>query len=59
MDSKEREEVFKAINDVSNVHWERSPRSGSATYFCIVNTGGGAHLDAASSAGGVAPCLCI
>ena len=46
-------------SSVSNVHWERSPRSGNATYFCIVSSSGNADTISASTAYGVAPCLCI
>lgn len=44
---------------VSHVYWERSPRSGSSAYFCLVDNDGSAHYDSASTAYGVAPCLCI
>ena len=39
--------------------WERSPLSGSAPGFCIVDDSGDADVSSASSAIGVAPCLCI
>lgn len=44
---------------VSNYWWERSPRSGYASFFCIVHSSGGANYDNANYASGVAPCLCI
>ena len=44
---------------VSNRYWERSPGSGGSTGFCFVNYGGGASLNGANGAIGVAPCLCI
>ena len=46
-------------SSVSNIYWERSPRSGYTSYFCIVNSYGSAINYDASSAYGVAPCLCI
>ena len=45
--------------NVSNVYWERSPRSGDAARFCFVNASGKVSADRASGAFGVAPCLCI
>lgn len=44
---------------VSHIYWERSPRIGNSTYFCVVNNGGSADNYSASNAFGVAPCLCI
>ena len=46
-------------SSVSNVYWERSPRSGSSTHFCRVDGNGSADYISANSASGVAPCLCI
>ena len=46
-------------SNASNVYWERSPYSGSSTIFCYVNADGIASITFASSANGVAPCLCI
>ena len=46
-------------SNVSNIYLERSPNSGNASAFCIVNNGGGAGFSRASDAYGVAPCLCI
>lgn len=46
-------------SSVSHIYWERSPCSGYSARFCIVFNGGGADIDFASSANGVAPCLCI
>ena len=43
---------------VSGYYWERSPRSAS-NHFCGVSIDGSASYDDASSAYGVAPCLCI
>lgn len=48
-----------ASNNVSNIYWERSPRSGDAARFCCVNNNGGAYNNSASAANSVAPCLCI
>lgn len=42
----------------SGYYWERSPRSAS-NHFCGVSIDGSASYDDASSAYGVAPCLCI
>ena len=44
---------------VSHIYWERSPRSGNSTVFCIVYDNGNASYDSANDADGVAPCLCI
>lgn len=44
---------------VSHIYWERSPFSGYADSFCRVNASGNASYGSASSADGVAPCLCI
>ena len=45
--------------DVSHVYWERSPRRGDTSFFCIVRYNGNANSLTADSACGVAPCLCI
>lgn len=39
--------------------WERSPRSGSSSYFCAVNTSGGAHHANAYFNRGLSLCGCI
>lgn len=44
---------------VSNRYWQRSPYSGDTTCFCCVDSNGNASSTSASSAYGVAPCLCI
>lgn len=44
---------------VSNIYWERSPRSGNSAAFCIVHDAGNASDANANNALGVAPCLCI
>lgn len=44
---------------VSGYWWKRSPLSGNSNSFCIVNVDGDADHSGASSAFGVAPCLCI
>ena len=46
-------------SSVSNIYWERSPRSGDADAFCSVYIDGNAGFYSASIALGVAPCLCI
>ena len=46
-------------SSVSHVYWERSPDSGTSTDFCIVTSNGNANTNFASTAFGVAPCLCI
>lgn len=44
---------------VSNIYWERSPRSGYTTRFCFVTIDGSADHDEAIVVRGLAPCLCI
>lgn len=44
---------------VSHIYWERSPRSGNTSHFCIVSNTGGANFYNAGGSWGVAPCLCI
>ena len=44
---------------VTHIYWERSPRSGNTPDFCIVNRDGSTATYLASTASGVAPCLCI
>lgn len=45
---------------VSNIYWQRSPYSGDTAGFCGVNADGSANGGrTASTAIGVAPCLCI
>ena len=39
--------------------WERSPSSGTSSYFCGVRSDGGARYDSASSSFGLAPFGCI
>ena len=46
-------------SSASNIYWERSPCSGNTDRFCTVNYNGNANRSNASSAHGVAPCLCI
>ena len=46
-------------SSVTHIYWERSPYSGNTTYFCNVNYNGNASRYNASTAYGVAPCLCI
>ena len=46
-------------SSVSQIYWERSPYDGDTTLFCSVGTSGIVSRNSASSAGGVAPCLCI
>ena len=46
-------------SNVSNIYWERSPRSGVTHVFCFVSTNGNADGDIAVYAYSVAPCLCI
>ena len=45
-------------SDVSNRHWERSPRIGTDG-FCAVNGAGITNGNVTSYANGIAPCLCI
>lgn len=47
------------LSSVSNIYWERSPRSFNASSFCYVGTSGIVNYDNANNAYGVAPCLCI
>ena len=44
---------------VSNIYWERSPRSGISSYFCCVDSSGRANHSGANTAYAFAPCLCI
>lgn len=44
---------------VTHIYWERSPYSGIANGFCLVNNNGSANGYSALGAYGVAPCLCI
>ena len=46
-------------SNVSNIYWERSPDSGHSAHFCFVYYNGSADTYYASTARGVAPCLCI
>ena len=46
-------------SSVTHIYWERSPISGNAAGFCTVTSVGNADFYYASSASGVAPCLCI
>lgn len=46
-------------SSVSHIYWERSPYSGNTTHFCNVYDNGYANITFASTACGVAPCLCI
>lgn len=46
-------------SSVSNLYWERSPIRGYTDGFCLVISEGTANGTAATSALGVAPCLCI
>lgn len=46
-------------SSVSNIWWERSPRSGSSGSFCCVYYGGYASDYYAGDSLGLAPCLCI
>ena len=46
-------------SSTSHIYWKRSPSSGNAALFCDVNYNGDAGSSYASSAYGVAPCLCI
>ena len=46
-------------SSVTHIYWERSPYSGNAAGFCTVTSVGNADFYYASSASGVAPCLCI
>ena len=46
-------------SSVTHIYWERSPRSGGASFFCFVNNDGRMDSGNAGDAYGVAPCLCI
>jgi hypothetical protein len=43
----------------ANYWWERSPRSGSSYYFCLVTGNGRANHNAADSGSGVAFGFCV
>ena len=46
-------------SSVTHIYWERSPYSGHSLHFCSVDYDGNVRFSSASSASGVAPCLCI
>ena len=48
-------------NSSSNSHWywDRSPSGSGSSYFCGVDSDGGANWNSAGNAYGFAPCLCI
>ena len=46
-------------NGSASIWWERSPRSGSSSGFCLVNSDGTANWNNASGYFGLAPCGCI
>ena len=49
----------KKKNGSSNNWWERSPRSGSSGYFCVVDSNGDASSTSASYSRGVAFGFCV
>ena len=49
----------KKVNGSANFWWERSPRSGNATHFCCVYSGGSADIYGASSSYGVSFGFCV
>ena len=49
----------KKVNGSANAWWERSPRSGSTNYFCIVYSNGDASANAASGSTGVSFGFCV
>lgn len=51
--------TIKKVNGSANYWWERSPYSGSTTYFCCVANGGGANRDGASGSNGVSFGFCV
>ena len=50
---------IKNVGGSASSWWERSPRSGSSTSFCAVNSSGTASFDSASGTYGVALGFCV
>ena len=50
---------IKKVNGSANVWWERSPCSGSTTYFCFVDGSGLASDSGAFASGGVSFGFCV
>ena len=50
---------IKKVNGSASYWWERSPRSGDATYFCSVNSSGDAANNIASASYGVSFGFCV
>lgn len=51
--------TIKKVNGSANHWWERSPRSGNATIFCLVTADGAADHNAASTSSGVSFGFCV
>lgn len=51
--------TIKKVNGSAYFWWERSPRSGYTSYFCLVNSGGDAGNGYASNSGGVSFGFCV
>ena len=50
---------IKKVNGSAGTWWERSPRSGNATFFCSVNGSGSASTDSADYSRGVSFGFCV
>lgn len=50
---------IKKVNGSAGTWWERSPYSGDSGNFCVVNSSGNAHYNAASNSRGVSFGFCV
>ena len=50
---------IKKVNGSANAWWERSPRSGTAGYFCAVSSSGNASTSSANDSSGVSFGFCV
>ena len=50
---------IKKANGSATRWWERSPRSGASTYFCVVDVDSSAYINLASTGNGLSPFGCI
>ena len=50
---------IKKVNGSANFWWERSPRSGNTTGFCVVDSSGNADYNTASGSYGVSFGFCV
>ena len=50
---------IKKVNGSANIWWERSPYSGGTSYFCYVDSSGGASSSGANGSRGVSFGFCV